>query len=478
MALIALLVAAAPAYAQEIGVKVLVGSWTDQPNPFSVEQVRDTIFQPVAGDAAGNGSETADGFIRALTGDGSWLQEAEAIEGVTSTFSSSDAPVTGCEVGSIIQDLQTQAGVDPALFDRVIQVVPQMPACPGSGWAQIPGKEVLLNGVLNWRLVAHELLHNDGAQHAGACVAMQSNGGCQANSYGDPFDIMGQSTGSLAGFPSAVHQYESGRLDFDRIQPVSADGVYEVSAANDLTPTSLPKALAINRGPGAWPFLTLETRIRRPYDDFLDPGARIYNGVTVHLADFISPFPPNGISTALVPANPSADPANARTWPLAVCEAYTDPASGATVRPLSVGGGVARVEIALGGRKLPERAECKGKGPGGGAVAEAALKAKKTQRVRGKAVKVKVVVSSGEQASVRVGGTIKAGKKSHKLKPKKASLAAGESKKLTLKPKGAKAKRAIAKALRGHGKAKAKLKAKFTDAAGNKTTKKAKVTLR
>jgi len=113
MALIALLVAAAPAYAQEIGVKVLVGSWTDQPNPFSVEQVRDTIFQPVAGDAAGNGSETADGFIRALTGDGSWLQEAEAIEGVTSTFSSSDAPVTGCEVGTSSRTCRPRRGWIP-----------------------------------------------------------------------------------------------------------------------------------------------------------------------------------------------------------------------------------------------------------------------------------------------------------------------------------------------------------------------------
>ncbi|MGE4426170.1 MAG: hypothetical protein AB7G37_06950, partial [Solirubrobacteraceae bacterium] len=112
--------------------------------------------------------------------------------------------------------------------------------------------------------------------------------------------------------------------------------------------------LGISRPGTGWPGLYLETRMRRSYDDFLAPNARLYNGVSVRLGR-------NGAETetALVPAAPGTTPGtDARNWPLATCEIYVDPGSGASIRPLSVVNGVARVQIALGFRPLPVAAEC------------------------------------------------------------------------------------------------------------------------
>ena len=81
-----------------------------------------------------------------------------------------------------------------------------------------------------------------------------------------------------------------------------------------------------------------------------------------------------------------------------------------------------------------------------------------------------------EQLTAKASGKIKVNP-TYKLKPKKAKLAAGQTKTLKLKPKKAQAKR-IAGALKRGKKATAKLTVKLTDQAGNSETEKLSVRLK
>jgi predicted outer membrane repeat protein len=112
------------------------------------------------------------------------------------------------------------------------------------------------------------------------------------------------------------------------------------------------------------------------------------------------------------------------------------------------------------------------------AVLGADASAKKKQKVKGKKVKVVVKAGADEVVDLLASGTVKAGKKSYKLKDKKAGdVAAGKTKKLTLKPKGKKAKQKIADVIADGKKAKATVDVTFTDGAGNTDTDRVKVTL-
>ena len=100
--------------------------------------------------------------------------------------------------------------------------------------------------------------------------------------------------------------------------------------------------------------------------------------------------------------------------------------------------------------------------------------AKKTQEQKGSKIKVK----AGEDLSAEGSGKVKVGKKSYKLKPKTADVAAGANKNLTMKPKKAKDAKKIAKALKQGTKAKAKLTVKMTDELGNTASTKLSVKLK
>jgi hypothetical protein len=91
--------------------------------------------------------------------------------------------------------------------------------------------------------------------------------------------------------------------------------------------------------------------------------------------------------------------------------------------------------------------------------------ARKTQKQKGRRIRVEVEVAADRQLGAEVAGRIEVNRR-YKLKPKTVELAAGETRTLTLRPKGNGAKRIAAALERGH-KATAKLVVKLTDAEGN-----------
>jgi len=427
--------AANPVPSGNIAVTVKILRWSDQASyPFTVNQVRDTLF---------DGAQNTSDYFTALTNGDSALVEVTPIEQIPSVHASTDPAVINCDPDAFLSEVPP---VPPG--ERLIVITPHMSSCPGNGLGDIPGTQVFINGVLNWRLMAHELLHNQGLNHAGACTSINAAGDCSGNSYGDPFDVMGASTGASAGFPSAFNLMLLEEIASPAQTPdITSDGVYKLKPANQ--PGSGVRLLAIPRPGGQYEYLILETRVKRAYDNFRSSGSRLYHGVSVRLASLNDS--PNGISTLLVPANPKASTSSDRTsWPLGTCEVYKDGRSGASIRLLTIDSGIAKVQVAVNGHRLKNRAECQKTKP----KAHAKI-AGSTLKVSGKKLKFSVKCSAGK-GPCKGKIVIKHGKKtvakgSYKVKAKhkakvKAKLTAkgkkvvkkGKPKKLKvfLKPKG------------------------------------------
>ena len=108
--------------------------------------------------------------------------------------------------------------------------------------------------------------------------------------------------------------------------------------------------------------------------------------------------------------------------------------------------------------------------------AEGKASAAKTQKQTGKTILVKLRIEAKERLTAKARGQIRVNT-TYKLKPQTVDLARGDTKKLRLKPKQAKSKR-ILDALKRGEKARAKLKVKLTDPAGNTKTQKLRVKLK
>ena len=110
------------------------------------------------------------------------------------------------------------------------------------------------------------------------------------------------------------------------------------------------------------------------------------------------------------------------------------------------------------------------------AKAEGQARAARTQRQTGPAIVVTVKVEAREELTAKATGKVKINP-TYKLEPQAARLARGDTKKLRLKPKKAKARK-IGRALRRGENATATLKVKLTDQAGNRETERLSVRLR
>ncbi len=110
----------------------------------------------------------------------------------------------------------------------------------------------------------------------------------------------------------------------------------------------------------------------------------------------------------------------------------------------------------------------------GDATVDAAVLVKRSQRQRGKRVKVRVAVDAGEAVQVAAAGTI--GKV--RLQPVDANVGAGETLTLTLVPAAKAANGRVLRALRRGRKLVADVQLKLVDAAGNELASDARVKLR
>jgi Gametolysin peptidase M11 len=172
------LLAPAPAAGVTGTQRVLVVMATWGPQPFSLEDVRRVVFQD------------ADAFLRRSS------HGQLRLEGDATPWARVLTEAAVCPAGWLMPDVPL-AVADPALaaaqaagfriadYDRFVYLVPRTScAFDGLGW----NSEVLLNGVLDSRLVVHELGHSWGLAHAAAAWCALY---CTLDAVGDPYSVMG-----------------------------------------------------------------------------------------------------------------------------------------------------------------------------------------------------------------------------------------------------------------------------------------------
>ena len=231
------------------------------------------------------------------------------------------------------------AGVNLAAYQYTVYAFPQASSCGWAGLAYLPGTGSWINGAMTLRVVSHEISHNLGVHHASTLACTTSGtpstfgGTCSQSEYGDPFTVMGS-----AATRHHVNWHRSQLGWTPDVQTVTTSGTYLVAPA-ELTGT--PRMVRVARGDGT--YLNLE--FRQPWGIFDDFGAGdpVVNGVSIRIA----PSTTSIVQSKLVDANPGTSSFSDAA--LAVGATVVDPATGVSIRTVSVGPAGASVSIQFPG---------------------------------------------------------------------------------------------------------------------------------
>lgn len=239
------------------------------------------------------------------------------------------------------------AGVDLNSFDRVVYAWPYAPSCGWAGMGYMPGPTSWNNGSFDLRVLAHELSHNFGTNHASTLQCTQGativalSATCTYNEYGDPFSVMGSgntyhSDGEQVG--------EMGWLKPGELATVVPGGTYAVTPL--LTgPAGSAKVLRIVRqtGPSGTSFFVDVRATVGPYFDTFGPTSAAVTGVMIRLSSDTGVPIWSPTNTKLVDTTP-----NTSTYsdaPLTVGQSVTDPVSHITIETISVDASGALIRV-------------------------------------------------------------------------------------------------------------------------------------
>jgi hypothetical protein len=246
--------------------------------------------------------------------------------------------------GAQAKSAAAAAGVNFAAFTNVVYAWPHTTSCGWAGLGYMPGSSTFNNGAFNVRVVAHELSHNLGINHAsslscasaGVRVALSAT--CTYSEYGDPFTVMG----SGSWLHNAGQQIgELGWLSPGEVQTVSPGGTYQLAAVLG-SPAGTVKVLRIARGDGTWIYIDVRASLG-PYFDAFAAGSAAVSGVTIRLS-------PDGYGPTLSPRNTMLVDAHPETTtfadaPLRVGERLVDPVGQFAITTVSVDGLGASVQV-------------------------------------------------------------------------------------------------------------------------------------
>lgn len=344
--------------------------FNEQTEPWDVQDVRERVFTHPG---------SASNIFAAQSGGAQSLRSLNDPSGDVSGWVRMNTRAKGCNVDAIENDAalrQAAQALGAARYDHLLVIFPYNKDCDWGGLADSPGSVAWINGLakedygrtsdvsLEWdaSMVAHELAHNLGVDHANS-VACWTGGGAwtplSANcakpvEYGDPFDLMGggmeKVTQNFHGtqLMSSWHRAQMGHLPLAAQQTVFADGAYSLAQPNAAGGVRLLRIPRGALGPGitrATQEIVLETRTDGPlFDRFsLDPkwfapGAPL--GVLIRVAPTVD----RALPSQLVDMKPRTK--TLMDAPLRAGGTFTDPVTGITVRLDAIdGAGNAQVTV-------------------------------------------------------------------------------------------------------------------------------------
>ncbi len=331
---------AAPAEPRARKVAVLMINFTnDRSRPVTADQVRTRVW--TAADSVNQYFQRQSNGTTSLVG-------RDRVDGDVYGWYELPIASAGCDVSAFsarARAAATAEGIDLSGYDHVQFFFPTVPDCDFGGLGDLPGPETWINGYLQTGLIAHEIGHNLGVNHAGSVSCADASGArvavstsCDFEEYGDPFDAMGRGSRLM----SSWHRAQLGQLAAADRRTITASGTYELADTNDFTAGG-GKLILIPRkraGQLTTDFYALE--IRRPllpFDDWTirQPPA---TGVSIRLVPLIT----NRSESRLIDNLPSTP--EVTDAPLQPGRTFTDPGYGIEITNAG-GSGPAALEITV-----------------------------------------------------------------------------------------------------------------------------------
>ena len=257
---------------------------------------------------------------------------------------------TTCNYGNIATQAKQKAsaaGYALSNYNRFVYVFPAN-ACGWWGMGTIGGSPsqawIHTKSGFSLRVVGHEMGHNFGLYHAHSLdcgTSAIAASGCSSSDYGDPFDLMG---GSSAHF-NAFQKERLGWLDAGASPPITTVASQAGTVTYSIAPLenardATPRALKIPRGTacsGSSEWFYVEARQAKGFDSFLSSYTNVISGVLIHK---VTSGTAHGYLLDMTPATSSwADAA------LVAGQSFTDPQSGVSIAPVSVGSAGATVNV-------------------------------------------------------------------------------------------------------------------------------------
>jgi hypothetical protein len=322
---------------------VLLVQWT-APDSVTPEVMRDRVFSGTASTTAWFDENSYNLFE--LTGD---------------VFGWYSVPaMTSCDfdtLGANARQAARDAGVDIDSYGQIAYYFPRTTQCGWSGLAYVgrpnrPAQGAWYNGASGCSVLAHELMHNYGANHSRSyecgTTALGAPATCSYSEYGDPFDPMGSGCTHTNGFQKGAQGW------FGRCNTVTVTG----ESTLDIVPTELPsdaiQALRIPMDaslcPSGLTSCAYFVEYRRPIGIFggIDSRAQPNPGVLIHIGgpvDFTGASRP--ASPYLLDMTPgSRTSSDFRDAALGVGLTFTD-STGISIRVDALGESAATVTVSF-----------------------------------------------------------------------------------------------------------------------------------